>query len=184
MPAILLVGHGAESAIEADASRIFWIALAVMIFAELTDGVDGFVARRFNLVSSIGKLLDPLADSLYRNGMFIAFAAIGWMPFWMLVIFASRDLVIAHLRLVSERRIGTLAARSSGKLKAISQSAAQLAMVATHALWVSNPPDWAVFGVTALLYLSLAITLLSLYDYLSSVYRALAAQAPAKDALS
>lgn len=179
MPAILLVVAAGQAPLEADISRLCWIALAVMVFAELTDGVDGFVARRFGLVSSVGKLLDPLADSLYRNGMFIAFAAIGWMPFWMLVVFASRDLMIAHLRLVSERRIGTLAARSSGKLKAISQSAAQLAMVAAHALWASSPPDWAVIGVTALLYLALGITLLSLYDYLSSVWRALKAQGAA-----
>jgi CDP-diacylglycerol--glycerol-3-phosphate 3-phosphatidyltransferase len=75
-----------------------WVALAVFVVASLTDWYDGYIARKFGVVSAWGKFLDPLADKVLISAGFIAFAAIGYYPFWMVVVIVLRDLLITGLR--------------------------------------------------------------------------------------
>jgi CDP-diacylglycerol---glycerol-3-phosphate 3-phosphatidyltransferase len=165
VPIILLLVSGSNAAL--------WAALALMAIAEISDGVDGWVARRYGQVSAVGKILDPMADSLYRVSVFTAFAANRWMPVWMFLIMLWRDVSVSYLRVIAEQRIGTLAARQSGKWKAVAQGVAQVLVVAVYAWWGSAlPSSMSTLLWTALLVATL-VTTWSLIDYALAVYRGL-----------
>ena len=172
LPVIGLVHAGAAPG----QSDLLWIALALMIACEISDWLDGYLARRMNWVSSSGKVLDPMADSLYRISVFAALVANDWMPLWMLLIMAARDLGMSEVRLLAQRAKLTLAARSSGKLKAAVQGIAQFATVALYAIGGGTISDNMSFAVDGLLYLATAVTLWSIVDYGQGVARALRGQ--------
>ena len=165
VPIILLLVHGSQTAL--------WVALGLMIVAEVSDGIDGYVARRYGQVSAVGKILDPMADSLYRVSVFTAFAANRWMPVWMFLIMVWRDVSVSYLRVVAEQKIGTMSARQSGKLKAVAQGFAQLLVVFVYAMWGPRlAADMQLVLWSALLIATL-VTAWSLVDYAVSVIRAL-----------
>ncbi len=70
------------------------LALYLFVAAGITDGLDGYVAKQFNCISSLGKLLDPIADKLLIGSTYIMLAILGDIPFWLLVVVMFRDLVI------------------------------------------------------------------------------------------
>jgi len=98
-------------------------AFMVILLMELTDLTDGLVARRDGGVSDVGKLLDPLVDSLARFTIFAAFLAMGVMPLWMLLIIFYRDMVVSYMRSMAATQGVVMMARSSGKAKALVQGA-------------------------------------------------------------
>lgn len=165
VPVILLLVQGENWAL--------WTALGVMIAAELSDWLDGFVARKQGRVSHAGKLLDPMADSLYRMSVFTAFSANHWMPLWMLLVVVGRDVGVSYLRLIAEQNIGTLGARQSGKWKAMAQGAAQMTVVAAYASWGHEVSRTLEMGLTAVLMAAVLVTAYSFADYAVSVTRAL-----------
>ena len=113
------------------------IALALFSAASLTDYFDGKIARRDNLITSFGILMDPLADKILVCSAFIAFVERGFMPAWMVVLIVARELAITGLRLLAASKQKVLAAERYGKHKTISQ------IVAVIALLVSiSYPEW------------------------------------------
>ncbi len=72
----------------------YLLALALFLIAGITDGLDGYIAKRFNCVSSFGTVLDPVADKLLIASTYIMLAILGDIPFWLLVVVMFRDLVI------------------------------------------------------------------------------------------
>lgn len=148
-----------------------WLALLVMAIAEITDLLDGHIARKYNMTSPVGKIIDPLADSLYRAIVFLAFLDAGWMPLWMVAIIISRDILVSYLRIFAQQNGITMAARLSGKIKAVVQGVAQMGTIAIVALF--NPaPDAEVFNVTYLLLLvATTVTAWSAVDYLLGFLR-------------
>ena len=96
-------------------------ALILVIFAgiELSDFLDGYLARKHNLVSDLGKVLDPFADVLSRVTYFLCFAFSGLMPLWVFLIIIYRELAITFLRMMMMGRGIVVAASLWGKLKAI-----------------------------------------------------------------
>jgi CDP-diacylglycerol---glycerol-3-phosphate 3-phosphatidyltransferase len=150
-----------------------WVAFALVLLGEASDLVDGYVARASARVSNFGKILDPMADCLYRGSVFIGFVMNGWMPVWMLAIILWRDLAVSYLREIAELRSETLAARVSGKWKAIVQGIAQVTIVGCAA-WFGKE-NFEVYGdvVSALLILATAVTAYSLYDYAAGVLKLL-----------
>lgn len=111
--------------------HVGWLVLVLvtLVLAEISDGVDGAVARRTGSTSDVGKLLDPLADSIFRFFVFLGFFAAGWIPLWMVAVFFVRDLGVAYLRVFAALQQVVLAARKSGKIKAVVQAIAQIATV-------------------------------------------------------
>lgn len=99
-------------------------AVMLLNLVELTDLVDGIIARRDNNVTDLGKLLDPLVDSICRGTVFGAFTALKLMPLWMLLIIFYRDLVMAYLRSLAAIKNVAMGARWSGKTKAAVQAIA------------------------------------------------------------
>ncbi len=96
------------------------IALSVIfLFIEISDLVDGIIARSRNLVTDIGKLLDPFADVMSRMTYFICFTIYGIMPAWIFIVLFYRELGIIFIRLILFREGIALAARKGGKIKAV-----------------------------------------------------------------
>jgi CDP-diacylglycerol--glycerol-3-phosphate 3-phosphatidyltransferase len=96
-------------------------AVILLNYLELTDATDGYIARKWNQVSEIGKLLDPMFDSLCRFTIFATLLAAGVLPLWMLLIFFYRDVSISYYRAFAAQRQVTMSARVSGKVKAVVQ---------------------------------------------------------------
>ena len=101
-----------------------YVLLFLLGVSELSDAFDGYFARRFQQVTELGKLLDPMADSIYRISVFLTFTQPPVnLPLLIVFVFLYRDSVISTLRTICALRGFTLAARSSGKIKAIIQAA-------------------------------------------------------------
>jgi len=155
-----------------------WTALAVSVSFELTDAFDGWVARRRNEVSDIGKLLDPLADSISRFTVFLCFLVAGYASVWALCVIFWRDSVVSILRVVCAGQDIVLAARTWGKAKAIVQAVAINAilvfgLVPSMPWWDSSWHVWQVEDARhfrevahAIMWCVAAVTAVSLVDYL------------------
>ncbi|MDP3723405.1 MAG: CDP-diacylglycerol--glycerol-3-phosphate 3-phosphatidyltransferase [Candidatus Omnitrophota bacterium] len=96
-------------------------ALAVFLFAGLTDWLDGLLARRWRQTSSLGALLDPIADKVLVLGTFLAFVQLGLIPAWMVLVIALREFLITGVRLFAVSRRLVLSAAKEGKHKTVSQ---------------------------------------------------------------
>src|SRR5438270_13336624 len=105
------------------------VALLVFGAASLTDYFDGKIARRDNLITNFGILMDPLADKILICSAFIAFVGRGWIPAWMVVIVVARELAITGLRLLAASKNVVLAAEGYGKHKTISQIVAIISVL-------------------------------------------------------
>ena len=103
------------------------VALIIFALASLTDWLDGAIARARNLVTDLGKLLDPLADKVLITAALISLVARGVAPMWMVVIIISREFLIMGLRTIAAHKQKILAAERAGKHKTISQIVAILA---------------------------------------------------------
>lgn len=107
-----------------------YILLFLLCVSELSDVFDGFFARRFGQVTDLGKILDPMADSIARISVFLTFTqGIVQLPLLLVFIFLYRDSVVSTLRTVCALRGYALAARPSGKLKAVIQAAVAICIV-------------------------------------------------------
>ena len=99
---------------------LMWAALALFIFASLTDYVDGYIARHYNQVSDFGKFLDPLADKLLTLAAMCMFCQWGQFPAWALMIVLTREFAVSGLRMVAGPKGKVIAAGKSGKFKTAS----------------------------------------------------------------
>jgi CDP-diacylglycerol--glycerol-3-phosphate 3-phosphatidyltransferase len=115
------------------------LALAVVCVSELTDLFDGWAARKYNQVTDLGKLLDPLADSISRLTVFVCLAVGGIAPVYFVLLILYRDGIVSVIRMLSAASGKILAARMSGKIKAIAQAAAIIGILALRAL--ADPAD-------------------------------------------
>jgi CDP-diacylglycerol--glycerol-3-phosphate 3-phosphatidyltransferase len=97
------------------------VAAALSLLLELTDLADGWIARKYNVVSDFGKLFDPFSDAFCRFTLFMGLYAMGSAELWMVLLIYYRDSSISFLRSIAATRNIVLAARQSGKIKAIVQ---------------------------------------------------------------
>ena len=104
-------------------SALPYLLLLLYTLLEVSDALDGYLARRYNQVTELGKLLDPMADSIARTSVFLTFTVgVIQLPVWLVFVFLYRDSVISTLRTICALRGFTLAARPSGKIKAVIQA--------------------------------------------------------------
>lgn len=100
-----------------------YVLLFLFGISELSDACDGYVARRYNEVTDLGKILDPMADSIYRISVFLTFTLPPiQLPMILIFIILYRDSVVSTLRTICALKGFALAARPSGKLKAAIQA--------------------------------------------------------------
>lgn len=119
----LLEGHGFERA-----------ATVIFAVAALTDWLDGYLARRLNLVTDLGKLLDPLVDKVLVTGALVALVARDVVPAWSVTIVLFREFAVTGMRAAEARRGVTIAAGWPGKIKAFLQMVALVML-----LWMLDP---------------------------------------------
>jgi len=139
-----------------------YVLLLLLGVSELSDAFDGYFARKFHQVTDFGKLLDPMADSIYRISVFLTFTRPPVsLPLLLVFVFLYRDSVISTLRTICALRGFALAARSTGKIKAILQAAAiliilftmipySLGYISQNTLWLTAMITTAVAAAYAL----------------------------------
>ena len=120
-------------------------ATIILGMMELSDLLDGHVARRFNQGSRLGKLLDPMADSISRFSIFLTFFKVGAMPFWMVFVFFLRDMSVAYYRAFSAAEGVVIGARPSGKVKALTQAFGSM-FICLMLVWSSHGEALATAG--------------------------------------
>ena len=101
-------------------------ALAIFVVASLTDWLDGYLARKWNQITDLGKLLDPLADKVLVTAALFYLVHRGSLPMWMAIVMVSRDFLITGLRTIAASKGLVIPADRAGKHKTISQFVAVL----------------------------------------------------------
>ena len=138
------------------------LAAIVFALASLTDFVDGYLARTRDSITNFGKLMDPLADKLLIIAALISLVSLHRLPAWIAMVIITRELAVTVLRLGATQAGVVMAASMFGKVKTCLQIAAILAVIAVH-----GRPLW----VSALLYLTAAVTVLSGLDFFFGLRR-------------
>ena len=132
-----------------------------IILASLTDFLDGKIARKYNLVTNFGKFMDPLADKLLVCSALICLIQLELIPAWVVIIIIAREFIISGFRLVASDNGVVIAASYWGKFK----TAFQMLTVIVLILNIPNKV-FTILG-TVLIYVSLALTVISLIDYIA-----------------
>jgi len=101
-----------------------WVALAIFLSAAATDMLDGYLARRWSQVTTIGTLLDPIADKLLVSAALISLVQVRVVPGWMAILIIAREFAVSGLRSIAAAEGYTIKASDLGKTKMISQVAA------------------------------------------------------------
>jgi CDP-diacylglycerol--glycerol-3-phosphate 3-phosphatidyltransferase len=153
---MLLLDDGADGALR-------WWAAVVFIVAIATDGIDGYIARRYNLITDLGKLLDPIADKGLTGAALICLAILAELPWWVVALVLVREIGITVWRFVELRKGLVIPASRGGKLKTLAQAVA--ISLALLPLWTVLG-DWVYWlnGIT--MTIAVVLTVLSGLDYL------------------
>ena len=141
----------------------------LFIIAALTDLLDGYIARRYQIVTTMGKLLDPIADKIVVNSAMILMIPIGRIPAWIVVITIIRDITVDGIRSIASSEGIVIQASRLGKQKTLCQ------IVAVSALMIHYPlfgADAHIVG-TVILYLALVLTVYSGVEYFVNFNRAI-----------
>jgi CDP-diacylglycerol--glycerol-3-phosphate 3-phosphatidyltransferase len=151
------------------------LALAVFIIAALSDFLDGLIAKRRNMVTDFGRLMDPIADKILVVAAFAAFVQMQLIDAWMFVIIVSREILITSLRLFALNKGKVLSASRAGKHKTFSQMAVIFLILGFIVLkearlvyWTWDP-SWEKFfrqGIYVIMLLTVGLTLYSGLSYL------------------
>jgi len=137
-----------------------YIALVIFIAASLTDTADGYIARKYNLITDFGKFMDPLADKLLVCSAMICLVHTNEIPYWIVIIIIAREFIISGFRLVAADNGIVIAASWWGKSKTICQMAMIIVVLLNF-----NFAFWHVLE-TVLIYAALVLTVVSLADYI------------------
>ena len=135
-----------------------WIALAIFIVASLTDFLDGYIARKYNLVTNFGKFMDPLADKLLVCSAMICLVELARIPAWVVIVIIAREFIISGFRLVASDNGVVIAASYWGKFKTTFQIVMICLMIADL--------EPLILITQIVMWVALALTVISLVDYL------------------
>lgn len=155
-----------------------WIALGIFIVASLTDLLDGYLARKLQLVTNFGKFMDPLADKLLVCSALIGLSALDVIPAWITIIIIAREFIISGFRLIAAEKGTVIAASMWGKWKTTFQMVMicvqmivmdyYLALQRTDVVEIGLSPFYSVMMIigNVTMYIALILTIISLVDYL------------------
>ncbi len=144
-----------------------WCGLGLFLIASLTDFLDGYLARKLDLRTDFGALMDPLADKVLVCAAFILFVELGSVASWMVIVIVTRELLVTGLRVLAASRQITLAADSGGKLKTVLQIAAVILLFLGAALEESGGADsWLTLLTSLSLWAAVGLTVWSAGVYL------------------
>lgn len=169
----------------ADAQPILLAAVWLFVLAAVTDALDGYLARKWQVVSVFGRIMDPFADKLLVLGTVVMLAtptfeisesgqlvmAAGFTG-WMAVVILGRELLVTSIRGVFEARGIDFSASFSGKAKMIIQSIAIPGCLLVAGLYGSQRPEWASWAVTLAAWGTTLVTAASAAPYITRALRA------------
>lgn len=158
---MLLADGGADGALR-------WWAAVIFIVAIATDGIDGYLARKYEVVTDLGKLLDPIADKVLTGFAFIGLSILGELPWWITIVVLIREIGITVYRfiVVSDH---VLAAAWMGKLKTVAQAVAL--SLALLPLW-NLVGEWVLWVNGVTMTIAVVLTIASGIDYVVTEVRA------------
>ncbi len=141
------------------------VAVGIFLIAAATDWLDGYLARRRGQVTTLGKLLDPIADKLLTVSAFISLVELRLAPAWMVVVIVGREFAVSGMRSIAAARGMVIAASSWGKIKTVSQVVAIPLLILTNTL-----ERWLRYGNLgkAALWIVMIIAIYSMYKYFAS----------------
>jgi nicotinamide-nucleotide amidase len=146
-----------------------WIAAAVFAVLAATDGVDGYLARSRNEVTTFGKFLDPLADKLLVTAALLALIEMHVLPAWIALIIISREFIVSGLRMVASAEGTVIAASWYGKVKTVLQIAAILLFIVKDSVvfraYPSDVQFWIQITAWAVMGAAVVMTIMSMVDY-------------------
>ncbi|MDK2802028.1 MAG: CDP-diacylglycerol--glycerol-3-phosphate 3-phosphatidyltransferase [Oscillospiraceae bacterium] len=145
------------------------LALIIFIIASITDAIDGKIARKRNLITNFGKLMDPLADKLLVISGFISFISLGLASSYLVIIIIARELLVTSLRLLSLEKGVVIEAGKYGKLKTIIQMVSIICIISIAALpsiGINISIDSIKIFASFFMYASTIITIFSGIDYM------------------
>ena len=147
--------------------RLWSLIIAVLfIMAALTDLLDGYLARRYQIVTNIGKFLDPIADKIIVNTAMILLIPIGRIPAWIAAIIIIRDFIIDGIRTIATSEGMIIEASKLGKRKTLCQIFALSALIIHYPFLGANAHVVGMF----ILYIALWLTIHSGVDYMVKFY--------------
>jgi CDP-diacylglycerol--glycerol-3-phosphate 3-phosphatidyltransferase len=170
---------GAVPNIFHDVNLVYFVAFILFLIASISDFFDGYLARKYHLISNFGKFMDPIADKMLVNSLLIlllvkqAYAPLHMnVPLVAVIVMIARDLVVDGLRLVASERQIVLAANIFGKIKTVLQ------MSAISLILLNDWPFSLLYGTTpyvslTLIYLAAVVSLLSGIIYVGQNYKVL-----------
>ncbi len=137
------------------------IATIIFVIASLTDLLDGKIARKYNLVTNFGKFMDPLADKLLVCSALICLVEMGRLEAWIVCIIIAREFIISGFRLIASDNGVVIAASYWGKFKTTFQ------MIMVIVLMLNFQNNIMLILGRVLVWISLALTIISLIDYVA-----------------
>ncbi|WP_340009087.1 CDP-diacylglycerol--glycerol-3-phosphate 3-phosphatidyltransferase [Paenibacillus sp. FSL K6-0276] len=147
-----------------------YYAAIVFILASVTDKLDGYIARKYNQITNLGKLLDPLADKLLISAALILLVSQHRLYAWVALVIVAREVIITGIRLVAVSQKIVLQADRYGKIKMVSQ------VVAITVVMLDNHPFAFITNIPIdqiLIYFALIITVYSGFNYIKNNYHSL-----------
>lgn len=165
---------------DADPMYSLWAA-ALFTLAAVTDVIDGFLARRWNMITTVGKLLDPLADKLIVMAAMVMMTRLGRIPAWVVIVLLSRELIVSGLRQIAASEGMVISAAQEGKWK----TSLQLIGIIALCIHFIHPVSLAGYVVVIdfnlvgkiLVYLSVAFAVWSGANYFRAFLAMLSARA-------
>ncbi len=147
-----------------------YLLLGLLAISELSDLFDGFFARKKNQVTELGKLLDPMADSIFRLSVFLSFTqGVVKLPLLLVLLFLYRDSIISTLRTLCALRGVALGARLSGKIKAVLQAVTTLFILVLMIPYTLGALDLQLFRLIS--FFSVLLTCIyTLYSGVEYIY--------------
>ncbi|MDO8381947.1 MAG: CDP-diacylglycerol--glycerol-3-phosphate 3-phosphatidyltransferase [Microbacterium sp.] len=157
---MLLADGGADGALR-------WWAAVLFIVAIATDGIDGYIARRYKIVTDLGKLLDPIADKVLTGFAFIGLSILLELPWWITIIVLIREVgITVHRLVVASDHV--VAAAWMGKLKTVAQAVAlSLALLPL----ASVVGEWIIWVNIVTMWIAVILTIASGIDYVVTEIR-------------
>ena len=142
-----------------------WSAVSLFIIASLTDMLDGKIARKYNLITNFGKFMDPLADKLLVCSAIVALISLDRIPCWVVIVIIAREFIISGFRLVASDNGVVIAASWWGKIKTVVQMIMTIVLICDFRAECNSNVITVIENI--LIYSALALTVISLIDYLA-----------------
>ncbi len=159
----------------ADQTLMTWLLIIVYVLIEASDLLDGIIARKYHMVTDLGKVLDPFSDVLSRMTYFVCLAFSSIMPLWVFLIILYRELGVTFLRMILMGQGIAMAASIWGKFKAVLYAVSAILGILYSVLirMVEGTPVWLDLYGTILPYIFILAALASVLSFVSYLVSAI-----------